>query len=340
MVKSFAFRLDAGVRIGTGHFMRCLAIANELGRHNSHCHFICRELLPPLHSEAVNQGGHTVHTVCNEEAALDILAELKPACLIIDHYGLDARFEIKARTFSKRILVIDDLANRSHCCDFLLDQGPLRTPEDYQHWIDRECQYLLGSDYALIRPEFRQMRKTHTSSWKRGLICFGGADPGNVTLVILEALDSQHRMKDVKWTAIAGTANPHWQELKHFASSSRLDLLLIKQSDRMAKLMAEHDFAIGAAGSMTWERACIGIPTLTIPIADNQALGIEAIRYFGLGETLKVSELTPTTLVSALERLQQQADVYLRRNQAMVDGLGVVRLSKSLLQIRDDLDLP
>lgn len=336
--KRFAFRLDADTQIGTGHLMRCIAIANELVRYNSYCYFLCRELPQPLQNQIVNQG-HKVHLVANEDSALVVLAELKPEWLTIDHYGLDARFENKSRAFSKRILVIDDLANRQHHCDFLLDQSPLRTPEDYQPWINPECQLLLGLNYALVRPEFRQFRKKRIISWKKGLICFGGADPDNITLTTLQTLDSQCQMKDIKWTVIVGSANPHWQKLKHFTTRSRLDIMLIKQSDQIAQIMADHDFAIGATGVMTWERACIGIPTLAIPIADNQSFGFEAIKHFGLGETIEVSELTSATLVSVLKRLQQQSNVYLKRNQAMVDGLGVKRLTLALLQIEDSLDL-
>jgi UDP-2,4-diacetamido-2,4,6-trideoxy-beta-L-altropyranose hydrolase len=330
-IKHFAFRLDADANIGTGHLMRCLAIANELARQGARCHFLSKALNLSLHDLIINQG-HMVHTLGNsEDSALEVLAKLRPKWLIIDHYKLDARFESKARAFSEHILIIDDLANRPHQCDFLLDQSPLRTPEDYQPWIDSKCQLCLGSDYALVRPEFKQLRKSAVNSWRRGLICFGGADPGNITLVILQALESQKQMRDIKWTVIAGNANLHWSDLKNFTTHSQLDIVLIEQSDQMAQLMADNDFAIGAAGVMTWERACLGIPTLAIPVVSNQIFSIEAIRHFGLGETLKVSELTSTTLVSSLKRLQQKARVYLRRNQTMVDGLGIERLSRILL---------
>ena len=337
--KSFAFRLDADTQIGTGHLMRCLSIANELFHHNSCCHFLCRELIPSLHALVVNHG-HKVHHVDNDEdSALAMLTKLRPEWLIIDHYGLDAGFERKARAFTKRILVIDDLADRPHHCDFLLDQGPLRVPDDYRPWIDCKCQLWLGTDYALIRPEFRQLRKSNISSWRKGLICFGGADPDNVALAILQALDNQPRMRDIKWTVIAGSANPNLEALKYFTTHSRLNITLIKQSDHIAELMASHDFAIGAAGGMTWERACIGIPSLAIPISDKQVCGIEEIRHFGLGETLELYELTSATLAISLERLQHQANDYLHRNQAMVDGLGIARLSLTLLQLDEDPNL-
>jgi len=333
--KRFAFRLDADSQIGTGHLMRCLSIADELSRHGSCCYFLCKELKSPLHALVVEQG-HKVHTVENEDDALVMLTKLKPEWLIIDHYGLDARFERKARAFSKCVLVIDDLADRPHHCDFLLDQGPLRTPDDYRPWIDRECKLCLGTEYALIRPEFRQLRKSNISSWRKGLICFGGADPDNVALAILQALDNQPRMRDIKWTVIAGSANPNLKALKYFANNSRLNITLIKQSDRIAELMASHDFAIGAAGGMTWERACIGMPSLVIPISDKQGCGIQEIRHFGLGETLELHEITSASLAISLDRLQHQANDYLHRNQAMVDGLGIARLSLTLLQLDED----
>ena len=136
--------------------------------------------------------------------------------------------------------------------------------------------------------------------------------------------------KNIKWTIIAGTANLHWQALKEFTNHSQMDITLIKRTNRIAALMANHDFAIGAAGSMAWERACIGLPSLTIPIEYNQRSGIEHIRHFALGETLEVSEITATTLVIALKQLKHQANDYLERNHTMVDGLGVARLMKML----------
>lgn len=330
-MKCFAFRLDANAQIGTGHLMRCLAIANELDQNNS-CHFLCKELPSLLHAQIVSNG-HKVHTVNNENNVLAILDKLKPDYLIIDHYELDARFEIKVSDFCKHILVIDDMADRSHICNLLLDQGPLRTKDDYWPWINSECQLLLGTDYVLIKPEFRQLLKSHINSWRNGLISFGGSDPTNITLDILQALDSHLRMRDIKWTVIAGTVNPNWQSLKDFAAHSRMNITLIKHSDQIAALMASHDFAIGAAGCMAWERSCIGLPTLTIPIEDNQKFGIEAIKHFGLGETLQVTEMTSTMLAIKLKRLQHKANEYRLRNQAMVDGLGVERLLNTMLSV-------
>ena len=321
-MKHFAFRLEANSHIGTGHLMRCMAIANELFKNGSSCHFICSELSSSLQA-LLKSHGHNLDVVENEDRVLSVLEGLNPEYLIVDHYGLDARFERKANVFCKYILAIDDLANRSHHCDFLLDQGPLRNKKDYRQWVNCDCQFFLGTDYVLIRPEFRKLRKSDINSWSKGLISLGGSDPNNITLTILKELESLIHLKDIKWTVIAGIANSHWNDLKHFTNHSRLDITLIKQSDQIAEIMSNHDFAIGAAGVMSWERACIGLPSLVIPIEDNQQLGIEVIKHFCLGEILEVPELSASILGDSLDRLQYRANDYLRHNQAMVDGLGV-----------------
>ncbi|WP_273543515.1 glycosyltransferase, partial [Aeromonas veronii] len=107
---------------------------------------------------------------------------------------------------------------------------------------------------------------------------------------------------------------------------------LLRQSDQMAQLMQQHDFAIGAAGGMTWERACLGLPTLAVPIVDNQQFNDDVIARFQLAERLTLSELTePERLLQALHRLELQADNYRRRGQLQVDGLGLDRLTAWLL---------
>ena len=328
-MKHFVFRLDANARIGAGHLMRCMTIANELDQKFYRCYFICSGLIQPLQA-LITDKGYKFYIEDNENNILKIIENLKPDYLIIDHYGIDAKFESSAYSLTKHMLVIDDMANRTHFCDLLLDQSPLRSEADYKQIINPDCKLLLGPDYALIRPGFRQLRKTKITSWEKGLISFGGSDPYNITLLILKALDSQLEVKKIKWTIIAGAANKHWKSLKDFTKYSQMDITLINQTNQVAMVMANHDFAIGAAGSMAWERSCIGLPSLTIPIEDNQRVGIEHIKHFSLGQTLEVSEITSSVLLTTLKTLEHRANDYLKRNQALVDGYGVDRLSKLL----------
>jgi len=323
------FQLEADAQIGVGHLMRCMVIADELKKEEKVCYFLSRELAVPLRKLVV-QKGHKVCTIDSEQSALKQLESLRPEWTIVDNYELDATFERRVCDVSRRLLVIDDLANRTHYCDFLLDQSPLRTKADYQSRVNENCQFLLGANYVLIRPEFRTFRKSSITSWEKALISLGGADPDNITLVILKALESVPQMKSIKWSVIAGVANLHWKALDHYVARSQLDITLIKESSNIASLLADNDFAIGAAGGMAWERSCIGIPTLTIPIADNQRSGLEVIRHFRLGETLEIEELNSTHLSIALGRLRRHADDYLVRNQMLVDGFGVRRLLKAV----------
>ena len=323
------FRLDANARIGTGHLMRCLTIADELDQKKYHIYFICEKLSPPMQTLIADKG-YKFYIENNEKYILNFLENLRPDYLVIDHYELDSKFEKKARPYSKKIIIIDDMANRFHICDFLLDQNPLRTEDDYKPWVNPECQLLLGANYVLIKPEFRLLRKSCITSWERCLISFGGSDPDNITLKILTALDSELKIKNIKWTIIAGTANNNWNSLMNFTNQTQMEITLIKQTNKIAELMSNHDFAFGAAGAMAWERACIGLPSVTFAIAENQKIGIEVIRHFDLGETLDVPEITLNKLIFAMNRLKNKANKYLHRNHAMVDGLGVKRLITNL----------
>jgi UDP-2,4-diacetamido-2,4,6-trideoxy-beta-L-altropyranose hydrolase len=328
-MEQIVFRLDANAKIGIGHLMRCMSIADELDQQKYHLYFICGKLTNPMQSLIADKG-YKLYIEDNENNILKIIEILKPDYLIVDHYGLDSKFEIKARPFSKQIIVIDDMADRFHICDFLLDQGPLRTKDDYKPWINPDCQLLLGANYLLIRPEFRRLRKSSTTSWEKGLISFGGSDPDNITLKILKALDCELKMKNFKWTIIAGAANQNWNSLRNFTNQTQMEITLIKQTNQIAGLMSNHDFAFGAAGTMAWERACIGIPSITLAIAENQKFGLEVIKHFDLGETLDVHEITLNKLMVAMNRLKNNANNYLHRNHAMVDGLGIKRLITKL----------
>lgn len=333
MAFKVAFRLDAGAAIGLGHLMRCLAIADRLKTAGAECHFFCHQLpahlLPLLHS-------HQHHALCALDDA-GPLPILHPEWLVCDHYQIDRQIEQKLAMHCGQLLVIDDLADRPHHGQLLLDQGPLRSAADYQSLTPSDCRLLLGTGYALLRPAYRQLARQKVSRWQRGLICFGGADPAGACLTTLNTLARLPWAHTIRWTLVAGGANPFWPELQQrVAELPELQLTLLRQSDQMAQLMQQHDFAIGAAGGMTWERACLGLPTLAVPIVDNQQFNDDVIARFQLAERLTLSELAePERLMQALQRLEWQADDYRRRGQGLVDGLGLDRLTAWLLPQSD-----
>lgn len=333
MAFNVAFRLDAGAEIGLGHLMRCLAIADRLRVAGAECHFLCHDL--PAHLLPLLQAHHHHPLATLDDAGP--LPQLQPDWLVFDHYQIDHMVEQKLAVHCGRLLVIDDLADRPHHCQLLLDQGPLRTAADYQPLIPADCRLLLGTDYALLRPACRQLARQQTSQWQRGLICFGGADPASACLTTLNSLARLPWARAIQWTLVAGGANPFWPELEQrVAELSELKIVLLRQSDQMAQLMNQHDFTIGAAGGMTWERACLGLPTLAVPIVDNQQFNDEVIARFQLAERLTLGELAePARLMQALQRLERQADDYRQRGQQQVDGLGLDRLTAWLLPQAD-----
>ncbi|MFQ1683876.1 UDP-2,4-diacetamido-2,4,6-trideoxy-beta-L-altropyranose hydrolase [Aeromonas veronii] len=338
MAFKVAFRLDAGAEIGLGHLMRCLAIADRLKTAGAECHFLCHDL--PVHLLALLRPHHHHPLSALDDAGP--LPGLQPDWLAFDHYQIAQRLETQLAAHCGCVLVIDDLADRPHHCQLLLDQGPLRRAADYQSLVPADCRLLLGTDYALLHPAYRQLARQKVSRWQRGLICFGGADPTGACLITLNSLARLPWARTIQWTLVAGGANPFWPELEQrVAELADLDLVLLRQSDQMADLMSRHDFAIGAAGGMTWERACLGLPTLAVPIVDNQQFNDDVIARFQLAERLTLSELAePERLLQALQRLELQADDYHRRGQQQVDGLGLDRLTAWLLQQSDYQLLP
>lgn len=330
--RNVLFRLDASDQIGTGHLMRCLVIADALQKCGVTAWFLCYPLPERLQQLILDKKHRLLcPTDLNDEFAL--IAQRQPDWIIVDHYALDAEWEKKAKPLASHLLVLDDLADRPHVADLLLDQGPLRTPTDYAHLINPACRLLLGSNYALLRDEYKQLQRTSCQTWQKGLICFGGADPAHATLSTVKSLDNMPQAHQFQWTVIAGAANPDWSLLQHWQKETALDVTLLHHHDDMATLMSEHDFAIGAAGGMTWERCCIGLPSIVIPIAENQKFNNEVLAHFQLCARLALPDLSvPGKLATTLQDLKINADTYFSRGQAFIDGNGVPRLIDLILQ--------
>lgn len=276
-------RVDSSIQLGTGHVMRCLTLADQLRQHECEVTFIMRELPGHLCQYVENKGykvlklPHVVQDFDWEEDAKQTIAVLK--CigekidwLIVDHYSIDIQWELKLRTYVNRIMVIDDLANRRHDCDLLLDQNLYENMEQrYMGLVPETCKLLLGPRYALLRPEFREARKKlrpRDGTVRRILIFFGGTDPTNETLKAIEAVRLLN-CSDIEVDVVVGAKNPHRDLIKKKCCElPNFDFHC--QVDNMAVLMAKADLAIGAGGSTTWERCYLGLPSLVVVVADNQ----------------------------------------------------------------------
>jgi len=238
------------------------------------------------------------------------------------------------------MLSIDDLANRSHDCDALLDQNYFRNFEDrYKGITPLNCHRLLGPNYALLGPEYPKARRgcaTRTSI-KRILIFFGGSDASNLSCLTLQAL-SESRFHDVPVDVVCPPANPYRAELAQRAAS-RKNTVIYGALPHLADLMVGADLAIGAGGTATWERLCAGLPSLVVSVARNQeAICSELadkglIKYLGRAEDVSVSKIS-AALEFMANNLIELEECRLQ-GQCLVDGHGAKRVADVLYPISE-----
>lgn len=261
-------RTDASVAIGSGHVMRCLTIAELLSDHGCVVTFMM-EPLPGNLIEFVKAKGFSV------------VQEFKPAEIcIIDHYGIDETWERSIRSEVKKIVVVDDLANRRHDCDVLIDQNMVPDLERrYDFLVPEHCVRLLGPRYLIMRGEFireRQSARVRDGNIERLLIFMGGSDPTNETMKVLAAMDD---VKFLQVDVVVGASNEMKTKIER--KCAELGYAYHCQIDYMATLMGEADFSIGAGGSTTWERCYVGLPSSSTVVADNQMIATETAADLG-----------------------------------------------------------
>jgi UDP-2,4-diacetamido-2,4,6-trideoxy-beta-L-altropyranose hydrolase len=358
----YAFRADASLQIGSGHVMRCLTLADALRAEGADCLFVCRDH-PGNLGEMILSRGHALRLLdlAEEGAPLDsapvhaawlgaswlkdaaetkaVLDGFVPDWLVADHYGIDARWEVAVLPQKARLMVIDDLADRSHAADVLLDQNLGRKAGHYDDLVSTTCQRLIGPDYALLRPEFAAVREQSllrraSGELERIFVSMGGTDPDNVTGQILSALAKSTFAESLKITVVLGRGAPHFDTVRRYASTTLLDIELYSNANNIASLMADADLAIGAAGGTAWERCCLGLPTLLLVAAGNQRQGARALDAANAGVLIGDARLADWE-----EKLRNAVDVCsdrlslsaLSRNAGrLCDGLGTGRLVKWL----------
>ncbi len=300
--------------------MRCLALADGLARAG----WCCRFWVAPGTLETVPALARSDHEVVSESAPHQHVQ-----LLVVDHYGLDAAFEAACRPWARHILAIDDLADRWHDCDMLLDQTLGRTVADYRELTPSHCIQLLGPQHALLRPDFARLRRESLArrhgNVERILVSLGGSDPRDMTGLALDALERAGF--DAAVDVVLGSASPNCA-----AVASRLQdrprTRLHTDTSNMAQLMAAADIAVGAAGATSWERCTVGLPCAMVVTADNQRLIARALN--DAGAAVLVGDWTDATATGLAAALRGIADP--RRLQAMAaaaagvcDGIGVAR---------------
>jgi len=295
---------------------------------------------PPVQSEPAADGDYARWLgVRPEDDAAETVVALdgeRPDWLIVDHYALDATWERVLRPHVGRIAVIDDLANRCHDADMLLDQNySTEGAARYDGLLPDHAQRLCGPGYALLNPvyaEYRQKLPARTGEVARVLVFFGGTDPENLTGMALEAL-STPALRHLAVDVVVGANYPHRAALEEQAHQ-RSGTTLHGPRPHLADLIAAADLAVGAGGTTTWERCCLGLPSLVVSIADNQRPACEAlaqdglIAYGGHWDGVSAERLRDTLaeLIADSVRLRQMAEA----GRRAVDGEGTRRLAKHL----------
>lgn len=354
------FRTDASVLIGTGHVMRCLSLARELAAGGAAVEFICRPHEGHMSDYVRNQEGFPVHLLPETPASgpdgeartahadwlsTDWRTDVRQTAsairtttgggdwLVVDHYALDYRWEKAMRPAGAKILVIDDLADRAHDCDVIVDHNLYPALESrYDALVPSGCGKLLGPRYAMLRREFRETRERmapRPGTLRRALVFFGGADPTNETGKALEAWNILGR-SDLALDVVVGGANPHRESIRE-ACARHPALTFHFQARNMAELMANADLAIGAGGTATWERCCVSLPALCVTIADNQKLLVRTAHDLGYLMNLGHHDsIGPGDIALALGEFMRNPGWLresARRAGEAVDGLGASRVA-------------
>lgn len=337
------FRVDASLFIGTGHVMRCLTLAHALAKQGATCRFICREheghlndyiraqgftVLPlPFAPSSAESHANWLGVSWQTDAAqtLNAIGTHRFDWLIVDHYALDARWETALHTAQATLMVIDDLADRPHSCALLLDPSLGHPQADY---AGSDCLQLHGPAYALLRPEFAALRaeslqrRAAGAGLKTLLITMGGVDRHNVTGDVLAALKSTPLPDGTRIRVVMGPQAPWLTQVRTKAKTMPWPTEVLVGVANMGQLMAQSDLAIGAVGTTSWERCCMGLPTLALVLADNQravAQGLQragAIALLGDARTdgwkarlaMSLRQITPATLATLSQKAADTTD--------------------------------
>ncbi len=344
------FRADASIDIGTGHVMRCLTLGHALVERGAECQFICRahegHLIDYIRDQGfqvhelamdfvANHGsGETAHghwlgssQTRDAQVCASLLESIRPDWLVVDHYALDAQWERQLTDFYQYLMVIDDLADRAHVADVLLDQTLGRDATDYQPHVPSDCSVLCGSMYALLRPEFVALRpysllRRAQPALGQVLVTMGGVDKDNATGQVLDALSRCVLPIDCRVVVVMGPKAPHLHTIKNQALTLPFPTQILSGVGNMAQLMADSDLAIGAAGATAWERCCLGLPTLMLVLADNQRHLAEVLVDVGAAKLLDLGGLDSLDMIPLLGMGPIASN--------LVDGEGVARVLRAM----------
>lgn len=362
------FRTDSSFEIGTGHVMRCLTFAEKLTEKGAKCEFVCRNhkgnlikeickrnfftyelpILTSKDSSKLNQTKETVHlSWLGSDWATDA-NETKSYVnykfydwIIVDHYAIDAKWEKELRKICRKIMVIDDLADRQHNCDLLLDQNLGRKKSHYKSLVPSNCQILTGPKYALLRPDFNLFREKSLARRKKPilknlLITLGGIDADNITEKILKMLVNIPLPSEHQIFVIMGPNAPWIENIKSLSAKMAFNIKVKQDISNMAQIMANSDLAIGAAGSTSWERCSLGLPSIICAFADNQTFIANQLNLKGASKIFFIDNKMKNLHNILLGIMDNQNELLkmVKNASNVTDGLGTNRVTRELQKLK------
>lgn len=354
---SVVFRLDASAEIGTGHFMRCFTLAQELSARKASIHFIVR-YLPEYFEERLKENGfkltrllrknkiktnelaHSSWLGVTQETDADqtlLVISEQVQLIVVDHYAISSIWESKLRAKTEKIMVIDDLADRYHDCDILLDQNLFKNGSDrYRKYVPSSCYTLLGPAYALLRNEFsifREYVRIRSLPVKRLLILLGGVDQHNITSKVLLAVNELKISLEVD--VVIGNQHPAVETISQQCKDKNYKLHV--QPDNIAELMANADISIGSAGSTSWERCALGLPTICFTQAENQISIAENLEKEGIiingGDGVVISVSGIQHILENLLNEPEKIIALSKKAMEIVDANGVKKVADIIFRV-------
>lgn len=351
-----AFRVDASLEIGSGHVVRCLTLARVLRRAGVKCHFICRDHPGNLIAK-IDADGFSVRVLPRVELAVENLplgyqrwlgaalevdanqtaSELKgisPRWLVVDHYGIGQKWQDITYGLYEKLFVIDDLADRPLRADLLLNQNFGSDAKEYATLVPEECQFAIGTQYSLLRPEFADLRehslaRRASATFRHLVLTMGGVDRVNATSHVLRSLEKCTLPSDLLVSVVVGSACPWIEQIQLIAADLSVQTRILVDVADMAQLMVSADFAIGAAGGTTWEFCSLGLPFAMLAIADNQISTVDRLGEAGVALALGRIDGLEDALPLAMNKVSNPQFLHDlgMRAAAITDGNGVFRVS-------------
>lgn len=339
-------RVDSSHQIGTGHVMRCLVLADLLKKDGNKVEFICRsqkgdsiyniisngfkvyELSAPKDKEYETSSQYSqwlgVKQKKDADDCVNVIRLEKVNWVIVDHYGIDEQWHKHIKAYSEKLMVIDDLADRKFDCHLLLNQNLGIDKSYYENKVPPDCVLLLGTNYALLRPEFSRLRykaiakRKSTNSINNIIISMGGSDVNNITHSILENIPNYYNV-----VVVLGKNSPHNKMLNNYVKDKNIKILI--DSNNMAGLMLDADLAIGAGGSTSWERCCLSLPAFIFQMDENQRMIVKHLVKFGSVKLIENVESIKSNLEDFQNNLSSWA-LMSRKSESICDGLGADRV--------------